>query len=247
MNLYLSVVIPCYKGEEFIEESIKTLEKEISLLETDFELIVVIDGFIDRGYYKAKALEQEYTNLRVFGYEKNRGKGYAIQYGLKQSRGRYVAFIDSDLDYHPKALSWFFEIIRDSDVDLVIGNRKDERSTFNYPLFRRIASWGFNAYARILFPELKVDDTQAGFKLIKKNAAEKVLHYLERQKEAEGFIFDICLLVVARKLKIKVVQAPCIFEMKSSTIGIGENFFKSALKMGKEVWRFRKHFHQKAL
>ena len=87
------------------------MEEEVSLFEKDFELIVVIDGFVDEGYKKAKALEQSYGNLKVVGYEKNRGKGYAIQFGFKHSQGEYVAFLDSDLDYHPRALAWFLEII----------------------------------------------------------------------------------------------------------------------------------------
>lgn len=37
-----------------------------------------------------------------------------------------------------------------------------------------------------------------------------------------------------------IVEAPCIFEMQESTIGIGENFFKSAWKMGECVWKLRR-------
>ena len=115
--------MPCYKGEDFIENSIEIVEKEVSLFEKNFELIVIIDGFVDNAYKKAKALEKEYKNLKVIGYEKNKGKGHAIKYGLKYCQGEYIAFLDSDLDYHPQALGWFLEAARDKNVDLVIGNR----------------------------------------------------------------------------------------------------------------------------
>jgi glycosyltransferase involved in cell wall biosynthesis len=233
--------MPCYRGESFIENSIKTDEEEVSLFEKDFELIVVIDGFIDNGYNKAKALEEKYSNLKVIGYEKNRGKGYAILYGFKYSQGECVAFLDSDLDYHPRALGWFLKIIKEKDADLVIGNRKDKKSTFNYPLIRKMASWGFNIYTNLLFPELKVDDTQAGIKLIKREAAQKLFHRLEGEEESKGFIFDICLLVMAKQYGLKIIQAPCIFEMKSSTIGLSKHFLKTAFIMGKEVWKFRQN------
>ena len=166
--------MPCYKGEGFIENSIKTVEEEVSLFEKDFELVVVIDGFIDEGYEKAKALEQRHGNLKVVGYEKNRGKGYAIQYGFKHSQSEYIAFLDSDLDYHPRAFAWFLEIIGEKDADLVIGNRNHKKSTFHYPFVRKIASKGFNIYTNLLFPKLKVEDTQAGIKLIKRKAAQKL-------------------------------------------------------------------------
>jgi len=240
-----SVIMPCYKGEGFIENSIKTIEKEISLFERDFEVIVVIDGFIDNGYEKAKALEQEYYNLKVVGYEINRGKGHAIIYGLKHCQGEYVAFLDSDLDYHPQALAWFLKIIKEKDADLVTGNRRDKNSTFKYPLIRKLASWWFNIYVNFLFPELKIDDTQAGIKLIRRNCAQELFHHLEDQEGAHGFIYDIYLLVLARKLDLKILQAPCIFTMKSSTIGMRQKFFKSAYNMGKEVWKFKHNFYEK--
>jgi glycosyltransferase involved in cell wall biosynthesis len=240
MDHFLSIIMPCYKGESFIENSIETVIEEVSLFEKDFELIVVIDGFVDEGYQKAKALEQRYGNLKVVGYEKNRGKGYAIQYGLKQGQGEYIAFLDSDLDYHPQALSWFLKIIEEKAADLVIGNRNDKKSTFHYPFIRKIASKGFNVYTSLLFPELKVDDTQAGIKLIKREAAQNLFRCMESEEESKGFIFDIFLLVMAKRYGLKIVQAPCLFEMKSSTIGVSKNFFRTAFVMGKEVWKFRK-------
>ena len=240
MDTSTSIIMPCYRGESFIEHSIDTVEKEVLLFKKDFEIIVVIDGFVDRGFPKAKALEKKYGNLRVVGYEKNSGKGYAIQYGLKHCQGEYIVFLDSDLDYHPRAIAWFLKIIAEEDADLVIGNRNDKRSSFHYPLIRKIASKGFNIYIGMLFPGLKVNDTQAGIKLIKREAARKLFERAEIEEESRGFIFDIYLLVMARQLGLKIVQAPCLFEMKSSTIGVGRNFFRTALIMGKEVWKFRK-------
>jgi glycosyltransferase involved in cell wall biosynthesis len=240
MNYSLSIIMPCYKGESFIVNSIEAVIEEVSLFGKDFELIVVIDGFVDEGYKKAKALEQRHGNLKVVGYEKNRGKGYAIQYGFNHSQGEYIAFLDSDLDYHPRALAWFLKIIKEKDADLVIGNRYDKKSTFHYPFIRKIASKGFNIYTNLLFLELKVSDTQAGIKLVKREAAQKLFQCLENEEESKGFIFDIYLLVTARQVGFKIVQAPCLFEMKSSTIGVGKNFFRTALIMGKEVWKVRK-------
>lgn len=77
--------------------------------------------------------------------------------------------------------------------------------------------------------------------MIKKESAQKIFKYLEDQKGAESFIFDIYLLLAARKYGLKVTQAPCIFEMKSSTIGVGKNFLKSSLKMGIDVWRLKQN------
>jgi len=243
MDYSISIIMPCYRGESFIENSVETVEKEVLLIKKDFEIIVVIDGFVDNGFHRAKALEEKYANLKVVGYEKNRGKGYAIQYGLKQCQAKYIAYLDSDLDYHPKAIGWLLEIAEEKDADLVIGNRKDRNSTFRYPLMRKVASRVFNIYVDLLFPIVGVHDTQAGIKLLSKNAAERILRFSEGKKTAEGFIFDIYLLVIARRLGLRIIEAPCVFEMKSSTIGVGKSFFPVALKMWKEAWESRRDLH----
>ena len=43
----LSIIMPCYKGEEFIEKSIITVENVVSEFCKSFEVILVVDGFVD--------------------------------------------------------------------------------------------------------------------------------------------------------------------------------------------------------
>ncbi|WP_456372718.1 glycosyltransferase, partial [Methanocaldococcus sp.] len=65
----LSIIMPCYKGEKFIENSIITVEKVVSEFCKSFEIILVVDGFVDKTYDIAKNLENEFDNLKVVGYE----------------------------------------------------------------------------------------------------------------------------------------------------------------------------------
>jgi glycosyltransferase involved in cell wall biosynthesis len=234
--------MPCYKGENYIVESIRTVEREFCSIANDFELVVVIDGFIDKGYDYAKLLEKEYENLIVTGYEKNRGKGHALLHGFKKCRGKYIAFLDSDLDYDPKALKWFLDIALHQNADLVIGNRKDEKSTYVYPLVRKISSWAFNRFVKIVFPEIEYPDTQAGIKLMKRGLAEKYFEDLEKQPDLQGFILDIFLLLTAKKANMKIFSSYCIFEMKSTTIGTGGNLIKTAYRMGSEVLTLKRRY-----
>jgi hypothetical protein len=86
---------------------------------------------------------------------------------------------------------------------------------------------------------LKISDTQAGIKLIDRSSAMKIFKLLEGITLADGFIYDICLLVLARKLGMRVVESPCVFEMQSSTIGVGKKFIGTAFKMAKEVFELK--------
>ena len=238
-DIALSVVMPCYKGERFVENSIRVVNSELQTFGHSFEIVVVVDGFLDRTFECAKALEPEYRNLSVVGYEKNRGKGYAIAFGARQCRGKYVAILDSDLDYHPRALFGFFTIAEKSQADLVIWNRRDPRSTYRYPWIRKLFSMGFNVYVNILFPKLRIRDTQAGIKMIRRPAASSIFETLETSAGTHGYVVDIYILMIARSKNFRIVQAPCDFNMQESSIGTGGKFLRVAWKMGRDVLEAR--------
>ncbi len=230
----LSIVMPCYKGEKFIEESIRTTERIVAKFCKDFEIIIVVDGFVDKSYEIAKSLEKEFNNLKVVGYKENKGKGYAIKYGLKFCKGKYVALLDSDLDYHPKALKWFLEKLINENIDIIIGNRRDKNSVFEYPPLRKFLSYCFNAYVNLLFPELKVKDTQAGIKMFKKDVVVDLFNNIDNFEFSNGYAFDVGILVLARKKGYKIIHAPCIIKQKFTGIG-GVGLIKTIYRMGKDV------------
>jgi glycosyltransferase involved in cell wall biosynthesis len=237
----ISIIMPCFKGEEYIERSIHEAENEFSKFIDTFEIIVVVDGTVDKTMEIVSRLADEYGNIKVYGYENNKGKGYAIRYGMKKASGKYAFMLDSDLDYDPSSLKDFLIIAKESEADIVVGNRRDARSIFEYPLARRLSSYIFNGYVNILFRDLDIPDTQAGVKLLKTEIIKrKLLTELEKYTESDGFAFDVCLLVLARRNNLKIASSPCIFQMRSSTIGIGTNYFRTSYKMWKDVLAFKR-------
>jgi glycosyltransferase involved in cell wall biosynthesis len=238
-DLNISIIMPCYRGEQYIEDSIKLVGDEVGKFEKKFELIVVVDGLLDCTYEKASKMQEDYKYLKVVGYEKNRGKGYAVRYGTQFSRGKYIVFLDSDMDYHPGSIETLLAHAVENNANIVVGNRRDKKSTFLYPMVRKLASIGFNFYVNVLFPYLKISDTQAGIKLVDNVSATKIFKSLEGITLADGFIYDICMLVLARKSGMRIVESQCIFEMQSSTIGVGKKFVGTALKMAKEVLKLK--------
>ncbi|MBU6280197.1 MAG: glycosyltransferase, partial [Actinomycetales bacterium] len=58
-----------------------------------FELIVVVDGFLDNTVERATAIALPHTT--VTGYATNVGKGHAVRYGMQLASGSYVGFIDA--------------------------------------------------------------------------------------------------------------------------------------------------------
>jgi len=236
----LSIIMPCYKGEEFIEHSIIEVEKVVSEFCNSFEVIVVVDGFVDKTYDIAKKLEEKFNNLKVVGYEENKGKGYAIKYGLNFCEGKYVVFLDSDLECRPETLKWFIEEIKKDNIDIVIGNRKDKKSIVKYPKLRKFLSYGFVFYVNLMFPELKIKDTQTGIKMFKREVLKDLFEEFEKLNLPYRFSFDVSLLVLARRKGYTIKDSPCIVLKENHGNNLsGLKLINAIYKMGSDVIRLK--------
>ncbi len=211
----VSVIIPAYKQEKTIEKDLKNIYDVMSATRWDFEIIVVVDGMLDKTFENAKKVERK--NIKVVGYETNRGKGYAVRYGMVRARGDYVAFIDSGMEIQPNGISMLLEHMEWYNADIMMGSKRHPASKVNYPFFRRVYSFGYHAIVKILF-RIPVKDTQVGLKVFKRNVLEAVLPRLVIKQYA----FDIELLAVAYRLGFRrIYEAPVYITID---FGSGTNF-----------------------
>lgn len=117
----LSFIIPVYNQEKHIQEFLEELCKaEIP----DYEIICVDDGSTDKtAELLDKAAEKE-EKIKVYHLE-DRGPGYARNYGMEKSAGRYLAFCDSDDRVHVDVYKTMYEVICQEDKDLVVANYQE--------------------------------------------------------------------------------------------------------------------------
>ena len=223
----LSVIVPAYKQENTIKQDLRSILSTLEETRFSFEVIAVIDGFLDKTYQRAKQVKN--PSLKVHGYKTNRGKGYAVRYGMARAKGDHIAFIDSGMDIDPNGLSLIMEHMFWYEADVIIGSKRHPASKIYYPLKRKIFSVGLQYIERLLF-NLNVRDTQAGLKVFKRAVLEKVLPRLIIKR----FAFDIELLVVAKRLGFnRIFEAPIKVDWKensfktdwSSLIKISWSFF----------------------
>lgn len=210
----LSVVVPAYKQEKTIRKNITSLRDALKELGIPFEIIVVVDGKIDKTYEKAKKLQSRH--IKVIGYKENHGKGYAVKYGVQKARGDVVGFIDAGMDIDPTGISMLLSHMVWYDADVIVGSKLHPVSQVDYPWLRKILSWGYRTLTRILFG-FKVRDTQVGLKFFRKKVAEDVFPRLV----VKYFAFDIELLAAAYALGYRrIFEAPIKlnFNMKNSSI-----------------------------
>lgn len=198
----ISVIIPAYKQAKTIERDLLRIKGVLDQLRYLYEIIVVVDGKIDKTFQNAKKAQD--INITITGYKENHGKGYAIRFGMARAKGGIIAFIDAGMDLNPNGLSMLLEHFEWYQADIIVGSKWHPVSKVNYPLHRRILSIGYGILVRTLFG-LKIRDTQLGLKFFRRKVLEKVLPRLLVKRYA----IDIEILAVADRLGFKrIYEAP---------------------------------------
>lgn len=117
----VSIVMPVYNGSKFLDTSIKSV---LSQTLKDIELICVDDGSEDNSLELLKEYEKEHDCIRVLSQE-NQGSGKARNYGIDESKGEYIGFIDADDIFVDKdSLELLYSKAVENDADIVSGNLK---------------------------------------------------------------------------------------------------------------------------
>ncbi len=220
----LSVVVPAYKQEKTIVRDIKNITRSLNTLEYNYELIIVVDGIVDNTYNKA--LRYKSKTVKVIGYKKNQGKGHAIRYGMQHAKGDVIGFIDAGMDIHPTGFKMLLSHMEWYNADVIVGSKLHPVSKVNYPLWRKIVSWGYRFLTKQLFG-FKIRDTQVGLKFFKRKTVKACLPRLL----VKQYAFDIEILAVAYRLGFtRIFEAPVQINFRTNTIN-SLNLWKTIFHM----------------
>jgi glycosyltransferase involved in cell wall biosynthesis len=199
----LSVVVPAYNEEAIIYHNLQNICETISLFCPSYEIIVVNDGSTDCTRSEVLRARKYNSRIKLVTYQKNRGKGGAVKEGIAHARGEYIAFLDADLDLPAEHLEDFLRTMIEADADVVIGSKLHKDSKLNYPLSRRIMSYGYYILLRILF-HLDIKDTQTGIKLFRAD----IIQPIAAELKTTGYAFDIELLIRANQYGFQIIEMP---------------------------------------
>jgi dolichyl-phosphate beta-glucosyltransferase len=202
LNPFLSIIIPAHNEANRLPD---TLEQVFGFLQKQTftaEVIVVENGSSDKTFEIAQGFAAQHTNLRVIQNDW-RGKGLAIQRGIKDARGEYLFLCDADLSMPIAEISKFIPP-QLQNVDIAIASREAPGAVrYHEPYYRHLTGRVFNTLIRLLvLPTLQ--DTQCGFKCIRADVARDIFRY----QTLTGWAFDVELLFIARHHHYQVVEIP---------------------------------------
>lgn len=115
MNCLLSVIIPLYNKEMFIEKCINS----VLISEKDIEVIVVDDGSKDNSLKIALDIAKNHSNINVIT-KKNGGVSSARNMGLAAATGKYIFFLDADDYVDSQIFRKFLNDMKSCEDDLIL-------------------------------------------------------------------------------------------------------------------------------
>lgn len=236
----LSIVIPTWNGGARLQETLEHLHSFRCELNEPTE-IVIVDDCSDRHTQRIAADFAQKDDLTfVLRNSRNRGKGYAVARGMREARGQYRLFVDSDLAYPSSEISKLLSALK-SGGDVAIACRVMPESRyvmsptfFHYLYTRHLMSRAFNRLAQqMLLPGIL--DTQAGLKAFTAEAAQLIFS----RQTLSGFGFDLECLFIARLHGLKIIQVPVDFYYNSEPSTI--SFIKHGKEMVMDLLRVRRN------
>ncbi len=229
----VSIVIPAFNEAERIDPTLAAVGEYAKGYGGKVELVLVDDGSADDTAKRGKAFASERLDVQVLINEVNRGKGYSVRRGMMAARCDVVLMSDADLstplEELEKLLPWVEE-----GYEVVIGSRAMKESVLDppQPFFRRVMGHVFRVMRGMLMLS-GIRDTQCGFKLFTREAAQRVF----KLQESFGFAFDSEALGIAEALGFEIKEVGVVWrDDPNSTV----HWFKDTLGMVRGLWYIRR-------
>jgi dolichyl-phosphate beta-glucosyltransferase len=215
-KMSVSIIIPAFNEAARLPMTLAATAEYFAARAEPFEILVVDDGSTDATAQVVTdyaRLHPDYS-LHCLSYGGNRGKGYAVRYGMLRAGGDRRLFCDADLATPVEEYQIVLDAMTTGNADIGIGSRPLRKSHLmvHQPWYREWLGRGFNKAVRILAVS-GISDTQCGFKIFTAQAAQDVFS----RCRLDGFAFDSEALFVAKRLGYKIAEVPIQWSHKAGS------------------------------
>jgi len=201
---FLTIVIPAFNEALRIPATLRTIATHLNQSGKGYEIVVVDDGSSDETRTVVKSLQSEIPCLRLFSYAPNRGKGYAVKFGILEAHGKYILMSDADLSTPIEELDLFLPYLLDG-TSIVIGTRKHAQAQIlrHQPIWRESMGKVFTHVSNLILG-LHRSDFTCGFKAFEQSAAKRIFS----KQRIRHWAFDSEVLFLAERENYEVVEVP---------------------------------------
>jgi len=206
----LSIIIPVYNEENTILTVLKEIESVQLPQGLEKEIVIVDDGSTDSTPNKIQAYPPN-PHIKTFANQRNKGKAFSVNLGIKKSTGDIILVQDADLEYSPRHYPSLVQPLLDNKTDIVYGSRFKghiKKMTFINRMANQIANLTLN----ILF-QMKLTDYHNGFKIFKKELLKDIVI------ESKNFCFDTEITTKFLKKEYSILEVPIDYTARKKKDG----------------------------
>ena len=223
----VSILIPVYNEEAILEESVRDILQGVDAQDISYELVLCENGSRDRTVEIAERLCRELPRLRLLQFPEP-NYGGALAAGIKDARGGHIVCFEIDFYDVP-----FVEIanVLLKKYDAVIGSKRARGARDRRPFVRRLITWGFNTFLRIVF-KFTGTDTH-GIKAFRSAPVQPIVDACQTSRD----IFTTELVIRMERADLRMCELPLeIVERRPAPI----NILKRVPSTLKNLWRLWK-------
>ena len=202
----LSIVILCYKAEDFVPIYVGKVKQLLETEQLRYELVLVANFYPQEGRPDSTPaitaeLARKDTHVRTVAKPKQGGMGWDLRSGLVAATGDAVAFIDGDGQMPPEDVIVAYKKFQEGSYDLVTTYRIDRFDG----VIRTVISWIFNRLFKLLFPWIKVRDVNSKPKILSRRALDML------NLRSDGWFIDAEIIILASRLGLRIGEVPTKF------------------------------------
>ena len=226
----ISAVVPAFNEMESLSILIPALFKVLGRLQRPFEVIVVDDGSSDGSRSLLRRMKAEYPSLRPIAFRRNYGLSTALLVGMRETRGKVIVTIDSDMQNDPGDIPKLVEHL--GDYDMVTGWRQKLED----PWLKKVSSRIANSVRNRLSGET-IRDSACTLRVFKRECIEglSVFNGMHR------FLPTLVRMEGYRVLEVPVEHHPRKFGR--SKFNIRNRLWRASIDLLAVRWMKSRHLH----
>ena len=195
----LSIIIPVRNEADNLEDIFDYFSNNLKNL--NYEALIINDFSRDNTLINAKVLCEKSKNFKVLD-NKKKGLGGAINFGIKESSGKYITIMMADHSDNISDLLTYVKLMDTGKYEAILGSRfLKESKVIDYPIQKLILNRIFNFFVSLIFWN-KYNDYTNAFKIYKKTALLEIMPLIS---ESFNIFLEIPLKIISRNYSYKII------------------------------------------
>ena len=210
----LSILIPVYNDDETIFKVLQIIDDLVLIDDIQKEVIIINDSSNDNSKVEIEKFIKETESLfTLVNHQINKGKGAAIQTGIKKATGDYIIIQDADLELNPAEINGLLTVVQEKKADIVYGSRFLNQNKKGGTLLSNMANSFLTWLSNFVF-RIKITDMETCYKLVPAD----VFKSLNLVEERFGFEPEITAKLAKNK-SLKWAEVPITYNARTDEEG----------------------------